>query len=138
MNLSSRLFAIFSSVTLVGTACAVYGQGTGAPWVAPAAAGAKKNPLAGKPAVLAAGKQIFTTTCAPCHGPSGRGDGPAAVALNPRPANFSSSAIAGDSDGALFWKLSEGRGAMVAFKSTLSETQRWELVSYIRSLQGKK
>ena len=138
MNLSLRLFAIFSSVTLVGIAGAVYGQGAGAPWVAPTAAAAKKNPLAGKPAAITAGKQIFTTTCAPCHGPSGRGDGPAAVALNPRPANFSSPAITGDSDGALFWKLSEGRGAMVAFKSTLSETQRWELVSYIRSLQGKK
>lgn len=108
------------------------------PWVAPAAAAAKKNPFAGKPDAGAAGKQIFTTTCLPCHGPGGHGDGPASAALNPRPANFSSPAIAGESDGALFWKLSEGRGAMVAFKGSLSETQRWQLVTYIRSLVGKK
>ena len=112
--------------------------GSPAPWVAPAAAAAKKNPLAGKPDAGTAGKQIFTTTCVPCHGPGGHGDGPAAAALNPRPANFSSPAVAGESDGALFWKLSEGRGAMVPFKGSLSETQRWQLVSYIRSLIGKK
>jgi mono/diheme cytochrome c family protein len=108
------------------------------PWVAPAAAAAKKNPLAGKPDASAAGKQVFTTTCVPCHGPGGHGDGAAAAALNPRPANFSSPAITGESDGALFWKLSEGRGAMVAFKASLSETQRWQLITYIRSLEGKK
>jgi mono/diheme cytochrome c family protein len=55
-----------------------------------------------------------------------------------RPANYTTKAIAAESDGALFWKLSEGRGAMVPFKSTYSEKQRWELISYIRTLQGKK
>ena len=109
-----------------------------APWVAPASASAKKNPVAGKPEAVAAGKQLFTTTCVPCHGPAGHGDGAAAAALNPKPAKFTSPAIVGESDGALFWKLSEGRGAMVPFKTTLSEAQRWALVAYIRTLQGKK
>jgi len=77
-------------------------------------------------------------TCSPCHGTSGRGDGPAAAALNPKPANYTTKAISAESDGALFWKLSEGRGAMVPFKSTYSEKQRWELITYIRTLQGKK
>ena len=129
----------------IATACAVilfnnfaWSAESPAPWVAPVAAAAKKNPVAGKPDALAAGKQIFTTTCVPCHGAGGHGDGAAAAALHPRPANFSSAAVSGESDGALFWKLSEGRGAMVAFKSSLSEAQRWQLVSYIRSLQGKK
>ena len=111
---------------------------TAAPWKAPASAAARKNPLAGKADAVAAGKQTFSTTCVPCHGAAGRGDGPAAVALNPKPANYTSSAIAAESDGSLFWKLSEGRGAMVGFKATLSEKQRWELISYIRTLQGKK
>ena len=111
---------------------------TAAPWNAPASAAAKKNPFAGKADAVAAGKQTFTTTCVPCHGSGGRGDGPAAVALNPKPANYTTSAISGESDGSLFWKLSEGRGAMVGFKANLSEKQRWELISYIRTLQGKK
>lgn len=109
-----------------------------ASWVAPSSAAAKKNPFAGNAGAAAAGKQVFMTTCAPCHGQSGRGDGPAAAALNPKPANYTTSAISGESDGALFWKLSEGRGAMVAFKGSLTEKQRWELITYIRTLQGKR
>jgi mono/diheme cytochrome c family protein len=109
-----------------------------APWVAPASASAKKNPYAGNAEAAAAGKQIYMTVCATCHGNTGRGDGPAAAALNPKPANYTTKAIAGESDGSLFWKLSEGRGAMVAFKSTYSEKQRWELITFIRTLQHKK
>ena len=111
---------------------------TSAPWEAPASEAAKRNPFAGKAEAAAAGKQIYMTTCAPCHGNTGRGDGAAAMALNPRPANYTTSAIARESDGALFWKLSEGRGAMVGFKGAFSEEQRWQLISYIRTLQGVK
>jgi len=107
------------------------------PWTAPASASAKKNPFAGNASAAAEGKKIFMTTCAPCHGTTGRGDGPAAAALNPKPANYTTKAISAESDGALFWKLSEGRGAMVPFKSAYSEKQRWELITYIRTLQGK-
>jgi mono/diheme cytochrome c family protein len=32
--------------------------------------------------------EIFTTRCATCHGPFGRGDGPGAAALNPKPRNY--------------------------------------------------
>lgn len=33
-------------------------------------------------------QQTFSTQCATCHGPQGRGDGPGAARLNPKPANF--------------------------------------------------
>ena len=36
----------------------------------------------------ASGKEMFTTYCAVCHGPSGKGDGPAASALNKKPADL--------------------------------------------------
>ncbi len=35
-----------------------------------------------------AATNLFTERCAPCHGPNGAGDGPAAKALDPRPRNF--------------------------------------------------
>ncbi|MBS1149150.1 MAG: cytochrome c, class, partial [Myxococcaceae bacterium] len=38
--------------------------------------------------LLDKGKSSFDINCAPCHGPKGAGDGPAAVALNPKPRNF--------------------------------------------------
>ena len=34
------------------------------------------------------GREMFTSYCAPCHGKSGKGDGPAASALNPKPADL--------------------------------------------------
>ncbi len=36
-------------------------------------------------------REIFATRCAPCHGPGGRGDGPSAASLRPRPASFADS-----------------------------------------------
>jgi mono/diheme cytochrome c family protein len=41
--------------------------------------------IAMSPANIAAGKSTYETTCYPCHGTGGKGDGPAAVALNPKP-----------------------------------------------------
>ncbi|HVV55133.1 MAG TPA: cytochrome c, partial [Mucilaginibacter sp.] len=61
-------------------------------------------------------------------------DGPAAVALNPKPADHSSEAVQKETDGSLFWKMSEGRKPMPSYKTMLSEKQRWELVDYIRTL----
>lgn len=132
------VFTIGTAVIAVIAAIAAPAFADSAPWVAPAAAAAKKNPVAGNAQAAASGKQVYMTTCAPCHGTTGRGDGPAASALNPKPANYTTKAISGESDGSLFWKLSEGRGAMVPFKTAYSEKQRWELITYIRTLQGKK
>ena len=108
------------------------------PWVSPKLAQELKNPLAGDKTVLAEGKSLYTTNCAPCHGDKGRGDGPAAQALNPKPADHTSSVVQSETDGALFWKLSEGRNPMPGYKTILSERQRWELINYIRTLAKKK
>lgn len=40
------------------------------------------------PAQIEKGKTLFSTTCSPCHGPDGKGDGPAGATLNPKPRNF--------------------------------------------------
>ncbi|WP_178139381.1 c-type cytochrome [Rhodothermus profundi] len=83
------------------------------------------------------GERIYQQQCAVCHGPRGRGDGPAGMALNPRPADLTSKAVQAQTDGALFWKISEGRGAMPAFKGMLSEAERWQVVTYVRTLARK-
>lgn len=106
-------------------------------WVTPAAAAAVKNPLAGNTTVVADAKAVYKTTCAPCHGEKGKGDGPAAVALNPKPADHTSAAIQAESDGSLFWKITTGRGAMQAYKTQLTDKQRWALVNFIRTLKKK-
>ena len=104
------------------------------PWVVPADAAAVKNPLSGNTSVLPEAKTIYVANCGPCHGEKGRGDGPAAAGLNPKPADHSSALIQSETDGSLFWKLSEGRAPMPAYKKVFTNQQRWELNKYIRTL----
>ncbi|NCQ16881.1 MAG: c-type cytochrome [Ignavibacteria bacterium] len=40
------------------------------------------------PALVEKGKKLFETACSSCHGTNGKGDGPAGIALNPKPRNF--------------------------------------------------
>ena len=103
------------------------------PWVAPADAKAMKNPVKG----VGNAKKAIETNCVSCHGASGKGDGPAAAALPPpKPANWTAAAVQSQTDGELFWKMSNGRGAMPPWKH-LPEQERWEIVNYIRTLKGK-
>ena len=104
------------------------------PWVTPKPAETVKNPLAGNENVLADAKTLYITNCAPCHGNKGKGDGPAAQALVPKPADHTSALVQSETDGSLFWKLSEGRNPMPGYKKILSDQQRWELINYIRTL----
>ena len=107
------------------------------PWTAPAGEKAKKNPLAGGAKAIGEGKKLAQINCVTCHGQDGKGTGPAAAALNPKPADWTSKKVQDESDGELFWKISNGRGAMPPWKATLSENDRWALVHYVRSLKAK-
>ncbi len=105
-------------------------------WKAPATAKGLKSPVA-QIASVKDGKASFDAHCALCHGNAGKGDGPAASSINPKPKNLGDTAIQRQTDGELFWKISEGRGVMPSWKQ-LPEVERWSLVQYIRSLAGKK
>jgi mono/diheme cytochrome c family protein len=130
-NLLSLLFiVILLGLNLIFSSS--FGQQT--PWVAPAAASSVKNPLAGNNSGLAVAKAMYVANCGPCHGEKGKGDGPAAPGLNPKPADHTSAAVQGETDGSLFWKLSEGRNPMPGYKKIFSDQQRWDLINYIRTL----
>jgi len=103
-------------------------------WSAPAAEAQKKNPFAATESSLAAGRKIYTKTCAMCHGKTGDADGPAVIELNIHPAKLSDPKLAAESDGSLFWKITTGKKPMPAYGKRLSETDRWNLVNYIRTL----
>ena len=105
-------------------------------WKAPASADKVVNPLAGNTAAISEGKKIYESMCVICHGDKGKGNGAAGVSLSPRPANFLAITVRHESDGAIFWKLSEGNPPMASYKGLLTETQRWQLVNYIRQLEG--
>jgi mono/diheme cytochrome c family protein len=125
----SSLTVAVAAAGVLALSASAWAQG---PWEAPAAEKGKKSPggNAGN------GKKLAETNCASCHGASGKGDGPAAAALTPKPADWTSAKVQGESEGELFWKISNGRGPMPPWKH-LSEKDRWDLVSYVKSL-GKK
>jgi mono/diheme cytochrome c family protein len=106
-------------------------------WEAPKSADTLKNPLAGKLETVKDGKNLFQTYCVTCHGDKGKGNGPSAAGLNPKPADLTLKQIQKQSDGAFFWKITTGKPPMVSWKYTLSKKQRWELVDYIRQLAKK-
>ena len=105
------------------------------PWVAPDDAKKVKNPVPATPETLAAAEMLFQDNCVLCHGEKGVGDGPGAKTIKVKPANFTDPKLqASETDGGLFWKMSNGRGPMPAWKDELSDKERWELVNYIRKL----
>lgn len=110
----------------------IYAQGD---WIAPKNADAIINPLKTNQKAIKQGKSLFQQLCAICHGDKGKGDGIASAALNPKPANFMKEKFHSQSDGAVYWKLTEGRAPMASYKEALSETQRWQLVNYIKTLK---
>jgi mono/diheme cytochrome c family protein len=94
---------------------------------APEKARAKRNPLATDPDAIAAGANLFDQHCAECHGDAGEGSrkGPSLL----------KEPVQNATPGALFWLLTNGvvlRGMPVWSK--LPEPQRWQLISYIKSL----
>jgi mono/diheme cytochrome c family protein len=77
----------------------------------------KKNPLPNDKKFVEQGSKLAQVNCVTCHGAKGKGDGAAAVALNPKPADWTSKRVQDESDGELFWKISNGRGAMPPWHS---------------------
>jgi mono/diheme cytochrome c family protein len=104
------------------------------PWVVPGAYVNLKNPTTADSATLKSAKVLYIKYCAPCHGEKGKGDGPANASLNPYPANHTAITMLKETDGALWYKITVGRNPMPENKSVLTENQRWELVTYIRTL----
>jgi mono/diheme cytochrome c family protein len=105
-------------------------------WKAPPTVVNRPNPVPANANTIALGQKLYVSNCMTCHGQSGKGDGPGGAALEKKPADLAARVRAGESDGELFWKITEGRSPMVSWKS-LSETQRWELVNYLKTLAGK-
>jgi mono/diheme cytochrome c family protein len=99
------------------------------------AAYAVPNPMAPSSEAIARGRATFRANCVTCHGARGRGDGPAGVVLDPKPADLVLH-VPQHSDGELYYMITRGfpASAMPAWRSKLSDEERWELVHYLRVL----
>lgn len=96
------------------------------------------NPLKASVETLTDGERLYQSSCASCHGVKGSGDGPAADALTPQPANLRHLARMSmmANDAYLYWTIAEGgepvKTDMPAFKDTLSNDEIWSIIHYVR------
>jgi len=127
---------LFAGLMLLGLAAT---QGAGKdekqPWRAPRYARDLRNPVAVREQGIKAAAQFYKQNCVTCHGKTGDSNGLAAKSLPQKPANFTDeNFMRRATDGELFWKMSTGRAPMPSWKDRLSETERWQLVNYLRLL----
>lgn len=100
---------------------------------ASAQASAQANPYAGDPAAIAAGHAVFESTCAPCHGAAAHGDGPAAVALDPIPADFTDpDRWAATSVGTKHWIAVHGI-AGTGMAGVATDDDAWKVLAWLQS-----
>lgn len=85
---------------------------------------------------LEIGEELYMKYCKSCHGKEGYGDGSKAAELEGDLGDFSSEEFHGQTDGSLFYKISEGRDDMPGFtKKIPDEEDRWLIVNYVRTLE---
>ena len=84
---------------------------------------------------IASGRALYREYCIACHGERGRGNGPSAVGLDPPPADLVLH-VPQHTDGELFYMISRGvpNSAMPAWRSVLTDRERWEIAHYLREL----
>ncbi|MGD0097794.1 MAG: cytochrome c [Terracidiphilus sp.] len=117
-------------ITVVLCAVVAYAAANSARWTqVPAREHAQTNPLAGQPEALEAGALVYREHCQQCHKASAQGDG------RKRP-SLRSERLRTASDGDIEWFLRQGDlGHGMPSWSSLPQAQRWQLVTYLRSIQ---
>jgi copper transport protein len=125
------LYAASFAVAMIGGV--LYARASVTPPL-PVDAKSLRNPFPPDTPSIARGRELYEQQCASCHGLNGRGDGPLAASLRPRPADFRVHMAAGHTDGELFTWLTKGvpGTAMPPFEEQIAEPDRWHLVNYIR------
>jgi len=106
------------------------------PWPVPDKNAKMANPVKADKESISAGKALWNLHCASCHGKTGLGDGSKAAQLKTQPQDLTTKAMQAQSDGSLFYKISEGREDMPSFKKKIPDADDiWNVVNYMRTLK---
>lgn len=132
-----KTVVIIAAITgIIGTGFTIKTLQEQKPWPVPDNYKNMKNPVATNAESIAAGKALWATHCKSCHGPKGMGDGPKAAQLKTESGDFTKAETQSQTDGALFYKTTEGREDMPSFKKKIPDADdRWSLVNYIRTFK---
>jgi mono/diheme cytochrome c family protein len=117
---------------LAGAAALVLSVGS---WNIPSAAKKLRNPVPATGEAVDDGMFNYMKHCQSCHGADGDGKSGRAEELSVKPSDLTDAhEMAARTDGEIFWQITHGRNPMPSFQGKLTETERWQLVDYIRSL----
>lgn len=97
-----------------------------------------KNPLANNEDNLAEGKVLYKRFCVHCHGKKGKGDGTVPTNSDYPPPPAYDGPLKDLPEGKMFHTLTFGRNLMGSHASQLTKTERWKVILYVQTLQGKK
>ena len=117
-------------------AASAHSHASGGQSVAEAAGDDATNPVPADPASVQAGRPLYAKNCQSCHGPRGKGDGPAVGRLNVEVPDLTDPDVQSQPDGTLFNTITKGSKPMPAYRKQLTEEQRWHVVNYLRSAFG--
>lgn len=124
MNTKTRWFIFLLTLFLLSAPVLVVAQWPD--WPVPEEDAMIPNPVEKTPSAINNGRVLYETQCAACHGPRGLGDG--AIASP----NMTTEAFAAQTDGAIFYKLQQGRGQMPSF-AHLPDEELWEVILFLRT-----
>ncbi|MGH8338616.1 MAG: c-type cytochrome [Gammaproteobacteria bacterium] len=95
------------------------------------------NPLQPTPDNLQRGANLFASNCSPCHGSLGRGDGTVVHLLAHKPADLLTGVSKNLPEGYIYGYIRNGGIWMPSYGDAMSSNERWQVVMYLRQLQGK-
>ena len=96
------------------------------------------NPISTDDVSLQRGGILYSIHCSLCHGVSGEGDGPIAKYYDKQaPSDLTASYIGFMFDGNLYRTISQGFGQMPGLSENLTPRERWDVINYLRTLEGK-
>ncbi len=141
------ILAILMIVSMFLAACGGGGGGAASSGIKrhnpPADFANAKNPFEGNADAVAAGKQVFDTNCAPCHGQDASGNGSAATGITPKPANLQLTAKETNAQ-YIHWVDTVGganaglSSSMPSFKDSISDDDLWRIATYLtKTYSGK-
>ena len=131
-----RKHVFIASILIISAASFAFSTINGDPWVAPDKYVKMANPVKSDAKSISAGKKLYIKNCEDCHGKKGIGDGPKVPDLKTQPKDLTLVASQSQTDGAFFYKISEGKGEMPKFKKDITDPDDiWSIINYVRTLK---
>jgi len=131
-----KYISILFSVMFVTVLMAFVPRNANDPWPVPDKYKNMPNPVKSDATSIATGKELYTQHCKSCHGTKGKGDGPKAAQLDTESGDFTKPTFQSQTDGAIFYKTTEGRKDMPSFKKKIADQNDvWSVINYVRTLK---